>query len=67
MAGLAIRFQEKIFREYKEGRPFTAGRKYCYLIEYNAMAAVHTWIIRWKNGESGEHAEWVHPLHQSVS
>lgn len=67
MAGLAIRFQEKIFREYKEGKPFTAGKKYRYSIGYNAMAAVHTWIIRWKNGESGERAEWVHPLDQSVS
>ena len=47
---LSINFQARIFADYHAGKEYTSGTKYCYSIQYNPMALIHTWIIRQDKG-----------------
>lgn len=65
MPGLGKKLQKKIYEEYRGGSSYTKGRKYQYSIQYNPIAAVHTWIIGRKTEETQWY--WIQPLDLSIT
>ena len=57
---LSINLQARIFRDYHAGKEYTNGRKYCYSLQYNPLALVHTWIIR--QDKNGGEWQFLQPL-----
>nr|DAF24646.1 MAG TPA: hypothetical protein [Caudoviricetes sp.] len=51
--------QRKIFENYKAGKE-TVINRFKYSIQYNPLAAVHTWIIR--SPKNSETWEFLQPL-----
>ena len=55
--------QERIYADFKAKRLTKIGR-HIYSIQYNPIAAVHTWIVR-KDSEDSEWI-WVQPLDPEI-
>lgn len=43
---MTTNFISRIYKDYHNGKEYTSGVKYLYSIQYNPIAAIHTWIIR---------------------
>ncbi len=64
---LSKNFQEKIYNAHKANNVVTHGN-YEYAIAYNAVASIHTWIIRRKMSTCGVDGKWhwLQPLDEEI-
>ena len=59
-------FQKKIYDAYKANHDAVVKHgKYEYTIAYNAVASIHTWIIRRQIGGDGKW-HWLQPVDKDI-
>lgn len=63
---LSEKFQSKIYDAYKVNHDATINHgNYEYAIAYNAVASIHTWVIRRQVGGDGKW-HWLQPLDENI-
>ena len=62
---VTLEFQRKIYETYKANHDETVKKgRYEYSIAHNAVASIHTWIVRKKVGDEIFH--WYQPLDKAI-
>ena len=61
---LSLTFQRRVYNAHKKGKTYPSGN-YEYSIEYNPLAATHTWIIR-RRHLIRENWKFFQPLDESI-
>lgn len=65
---MTLEFQRKIYETYKADHNATVKKgRYEYSIAHNAVASIHTWIIRRKRSGVDLSWHWLHPLDLTIN